>query len=56
MDEVLKHALVLTDPDNFFKPGKGESDLAFLREPEPVPKVPTVRDEDDDSGVSTNLS
>jgi ATP-dependent Lon protease len=56
MDEVLKHALVLTDPDNFFKPGKGESDLAFLREPEPEPKVPIVRDDEDDSGVSTNLS
>jgi ATP-dependent Lon protease len=55
MDEVLKHALVLTDPDNFFKAGKGESDLAFLREPEP--KVPPMTPgEDDDTTVSTNLS
>jgi ATP-dependent Lon protease len=54
MDDVLKHALVLTDPDAFFKAGKGESDLAFLREPEP--KVPLVRDGEDDSTVSTNLS
>ena len=34
MDEVLRQALVLTDPDTFFKPGKGETDPAFLREPE----------------------
>jgi len=55
MDEVLKHALVLTDPDNFFKAGKGESDLAFLREPEPkVPPMPPG--DDDDTTVSTNLS
>ena len=55
MDEVLKHALVLTDPDNFFKPGKGESDLAFLREPEPkVPPMPPG--DEDDTTVSTNLS
>src|ERR1700719_669184 len=55
MDEVLKHALVLTDPDNFFKAGKGDSDLAFLREPEP--KVPPITPGDeDDTTVSTNLS
>jgi ATP-dependent Lon protease len=56
MDEVLKHALVLTDPDNFFKPGKGESDLDFLREPEPEPKVPMTPGEEDDTSVTTNLS
>ena len=54
MDEVLKQALVLTDPDTFFKPGKVESDLAFLREPDP--KVPMTPGEDDDTSVSTNLS
>jgi hypothetical protein len=54
MDEVLKHALVLTDPDTFFKPGKGEDDLAFLREPEP--KMPPITPDDDDPGVTSNLS
>jgi len=57
MDEVLKHALVLTDPDTFFKPGKGEDDLSFLREPEPEPKMPpTITPDDDDPGVTSNLS
>ncbi|HEY6298093.1 MAG TPA: endopeptidase La [Candidatus Binatus sp.] len=55
MDEVLKHALVLTDPDNFFKPSKGDSDMAFLREPEPKVPMPAPG-EDDDTTVSTNLS
>jgi ATP-dependent Lon protease len=54
MDEVLKHALVLTNPDTFFKPGKGEDDLAFLREPEP--KMPPITPDDDDPGVTSNLS
>jgi ATP-dependent Lon protease len=54
MDEVLKHALVLTDPDTFFKPGKGDSDLAFLREPEPKGRM-TPGDEEDTT-VPTNLS
>jgi len=55
MDEVLKHALVLTNPDTFFKTVKEDSDLAFLREPEP--KVPMVPPGDEDDGtVSTNLS
>jgi len=51
---VLKHALVLTDPDTFFKPGKGDSDLAFLREPEPKGRM-TPGDEEDTT-VPTNLS
>ncbi|HXM14435.1 MAG TPA: S16 family serine protease, partial [Candidatus Eremiobacteraceae bacterium] len=55
MDEVLKHALVLTDPDTFFKQGKGDSDMAFLREPEPKVPMPPPGDEDDTT-VSTNLS
>jgi len=55
MDEVLKHALVLANWDTFFKAGKGESDLAFLREPEPKREI-TPPGEDDDSAVSTNLS
>jgi hypothetical protein len=46
--------LVLTDPDTFFKQGKGDSDLAFLREPEP--KVPMPPGDEDDTTVSTNLS
>ena len=55
MDEVLKHALVLANPDTFFKTVKEDSDLAFLREPEP--KVPMVPPGDEDDGtVSTNLS
>src|SRR6202158_2857821 len=56
MDEVLKHALVLTNPETFFKPGKGEDDLAFLREPEPEPKMPPITPDDDDPGVTSNLS
>jgi len=56
MDEVLKHALVLTNPDTFFKPGKGEDDLAFLREPEPERKMPPITPDDDDPGVTSNLS
>jgi hypothetical protein len=55
MDEVLKHALVLTDPDTFFKQGKGDSDMAFLREPETKEPMPPPGDEDDTT-VSTNLS
>jgi ATP-dependent Lon protease len=50
----IKHALVLADPDTFFKPGKGDDDLAFLREPEPKGRM-TPGDEEDTT-VSTNLS
>ena len=32
MDEVLKHALVLDDPDTFFKPQTDETDPAFTAE------------------------
>ncbi|HTR63796.1 MAG TPA: endopeptidase La [Candidatus Binataceae bacterium] len=51
VDEVLRHALVLDDPDAFFKPKPVRKDLDFLREDkDPVPP------EDDDTVVSPNLS
>ena len=53
---MLKHALVLTDPDTFFKTVKDEGELAFLREPEAEPKVPMTPGDEDDPTVPTNLS
>ncbi|HUO05822.1 MAG TPA: endopeptidase La [Candidatus Binataceae bacterium] len=56
VDEVLRHALVLSDPDAFFKAGKEENDLAFLSEPEPKGGIDA--DEEDEPAVSppTHLS
>jgi ATP-dependent Lon protease len=53
MDEVLRHALVLNDPDAFFKPKAISNDLGFLREPD---KQPLPSEDEDDSTVSPNLS
>jgi ATP-dependent Lon protease len=52
MDEVLRHALVLEDPEAFFKP-KAADKLGFLHEPD---KQPIADDDEDDSSVSPNLS
>jgi ATP-dependent Lon protease len=53
VDEVLRHALVLDDPDEFFKPKPGRKDLDFLREADKdEPDTP----DDDEPGVSPNLS
>jgi ATP-dependent Lon protease len=52
MDEVLRHALVLEDPEAFFKP-KAPNALGFLREPD---KQPIADEDEDDSTVSPNLS
>jgi ATP-dependent Lon protease len=53
VDEVLRHALVLDDPDEFFKPKPARKDLAFLREADKdEPDTP----DDDAPGVSPNLS
>ncbi len=52
MDEVLRHALVLEDPEAFFKP-KAANALGFLREPD---KQPIADEDEDDSTVSPNLS
>ena len=52
VDEVLRHALVLDDPEAFFKPKPARKDLDFLRDSDKDPIGP----EDDETGVSPNLS
>ncbi|HEY2485288.1 MAG TPA: endopeptidase La [Candidatus Binataceae bacterium] len=53
VDEVLRHALVLDDPDAFFKPKPARKDLDFLREADKdEPDTP----DDDEPRVSPNLS
>ena len=53
VDEVLRHALILDDPDKFFKPKPARKDLDFLREADKdEPDTP----DDDEPGVSPNLS
>jgi ATP-dependent Lon protease len=54
MDDVLRKALVLDDPDTFFKPQTDETDPAFTVEADE--KMPLVDDEEDDATVSPNLS
>jgi ATP-dependent Lon protease len=54
MDDVLRKALVLNDPDTFFKPQTDETDPAFLAEVDE--KLPLVDDDEDDATVSPNLS
>jgi ATP-dependent Lon protease len=54
MDDVLRQALVLDDPDTFFKPQTDETDPAFTAETDE--KTPLVDDDEDDATVSPNLS
>ena len=54
MDDVLRKALVLDDPDTFFKPQTDETDPAFTVEADE--KMPLVDDDEDDATVSPNLS
>ena len=55
MDEVLRHALVLADPEAFFKPRAPSVNPAFLNEADS--KTPIAADDDEDSAQSpTNLS
>ena len=54
MDDVLRRALVLDDPDTFFKPQTEETEAAFTAEPDE--KLPLVDDDEDDATVSPNLS
>jgi len=51
MDEVLRHALLVSDPDTFFKPRSVMNDLPFLREPDNKPAI-DVEDEDDSAPSS----
>jgi ATP-dependent Lon protease len=55
MDEVLRHALVLSDPDAFFKGKLAVGDLTFAQEHNKEPLVDDTDDEDD-STISPNLS
>jgi ATP-dependent Lon protease len=50
MDEVLKHALVLTNPESFFRPKTTASDMPFLREPD---SKSDIADEDEDDSAPT---
>jgi len=54
MDDVLRQALVLTDPDTFFKPQTDETDPAFTVEADE--KMPLVDDDEAEPTVSPNLS
>jgi ATP-dependent Lon protease len=54
MDEVLRQALVLDDPENFFKPQSDTADPGFTAETDE--KLPLVDDDEDDATVSPNLS
>jgi ATP-dependent Lon protease len=51
MDDVLKRALVLADPENFFKPKKEEP--LFTPDDD---KSPLINDDDEEPSVRTNLS
>ena len=53
MDEVLRHALVLADPEAFFKP---KPTLDFGAEPESKEDLSDEDDERDTSAPSPNLS
>jgi len=54
MDEVLKHALVLDDPESFFKPGRAEDAPLFTADDD---KPIIVDDDDEVARISrTNLS
>jgi ATP-dependent Lon protease len=52
MDQVLRHALVLPDPDAFFKQAAA-ADEAFNEQME---KAPMVDEDEDDSPIAPNLS
>jgi ATP-dependent Lon protease len=54
MDDVLRRALVLTDPDTFFRPQTDETDPAFTVEADL--KMPLVDDDDGEPTISSNLS
>ncbi len=54
MDDVLRRALVLDDPDTFFKPQTEETEAAFTAETDE--KMPLVDGDEDDATVSPNLS
>ena len=54
MDDVLRQALVLADPDTFFKPQTDETDPAFTADLDE--KLPLVDDDDAEPAVSPNLS
>jgi ATP-dependent Lon protease len=52
MDEVLRHALLLADPNTFFKPETADA----MTLSEMVKQGPLADDDEEDSGVSPNLS
>ncbi len=54
MDDVLKHALVLTDPETFLRPHRPEAAPLFADDTEG--KAPIVEEGEEDSTVSPNLS
>jgi len=54
MDDVLRRALVLADPDTFFRPQTDETDPAFTVEADL--KMPLVDDDDGEPTISSNLS
>jgi len=54
MDDVLRQALVLADPDTFFKPQTDETDPAVTADLDE--KLPLVDDDDAEPTVSPNLS
>ncbi len=54
MDDVLKHALIVADPETFFRPHRPETAPHFADEP--AGKAPIVEEGEDDSTVSPNLS
>jgi len=54
MDDVLKHALVVADPETFFRPHRPETAPHFADES--AGKAPIVEEGEDDSTVSPNLS
>jgi ATP-dependent Lon protease len=54
MDDVLKQALVLANPETFLKPRKIETGPIFV--PEDGDKAPMLADDDESVPVSTNLS
>jgi ATP-dependent Lon protease len=56
MDDVLRQALVLSDPDSFFKPKTTLDDLPFLTEGGEDKQEIAADDDEDDAAPSPNLS
>ncbi|HYB90364.1 MAG TPA: endopeptidase La [Candidatus Binataceae bacterium] len=56
MDEVLRHALLISDPDTFFKSRPMMNDMQFLREPDNKPADEVEEEDESAPPTPPNLS